>query len=206
MNKKMININIIISIIFLIIFLLVIKDIFLYEITSYDKWAFNLLKSIRSNEMTLFMTIITKLGDFLTVVSILLILLLLYKNKKTVYYIIINMISIFLLNDFLKHIIHRARPVGYNLINESSYSFPSSHTMCSTMLFSFLIYLVYKNVNNKILKYILMIILFIILVLICISRVYLGVHYLSDVIGGLSISIIYMMIFLVFNKDFEKKV
>lgn len=203
MNRK---INIVISIIFLIILILVIKDIYLYEVISYDKWAFDLFKSIRSDEMTLFMTIITRLGNFISVVAILLVLLLLYKNKKTVYYIIINMISIFLLNDFIKHIIHRSRPVGYNLINESSYSFPSSHTMCSTILFSFLIYLVYKNVNNKIFKYLLMVLLFIILMLICISRVYLGVHYLSDVVGGLSISIIYMMIFLMFNKDFEKKV
>ena len=206
MKEKIINKYTIISLIFLIIFLFIIKDVFTCETISYDKWAYNFFKDLRSDELTLFMRLMTNFGSFLFISSFFLVLYLLYKNKKTIYYLLINTISILLINDFIKHLIHRSRPSDYSLINESSYSFPSSHAMVSVVFYGLLIYLVYKIVKNRKTKCFLITILTIIVLLISISRIYLGAHYLSDVIGGLSLGIIYLMIFLMFNKDFEKKV
>ena len=207
MNKKYINKYTIVILVFLLLFLLIIKDLIMYKDLSYDTWGYNnLCNNLRSDNTTLFMTIITGFGSFIFITSLLIVLLLLYKNKKTVYYIIINTISIFLINDFVKHIFNRPRPSGFNIVNETGFSFPSSHVMVSVVIYGLLSYLAYKKINNKIIKYSVMILLSILVLLISISRIYLGVHYLSDVVGGLSLGIIYLMIFLMLNKDFEKKV
>ena len=73
--------------------------------------------------------------------------------------------------------------------------------MVSMAFYGFLIYLIYKNVKNKYLRYSLMSILFILIILIGISRVYLGVHYTSDVLGGFLISIAYLILYIRINES-----
>ena len=82
------------------------------------------------------------------------------------------------------------------LIEEQGYSFPSGHSMVSTAFYGLLIYLIYKNVKNKYIKYTLCTILSILILIIGLSRIYLGVHYVSDVIGGVCFSIAYLIIFI----------
>ena len=201
-NKK----NIIIISIALLIFLLILKDVFQYEITSYDNWAYKIfVEELRSNNMTVIMKIITSFGSIFVISCILLLLMFLYKNKNTIYLIAIHVLSIVLINDFLKFLVHRPRPNGYNLITESNYSFPSGHSMVSTVFYGFLIYIIYNEVKNKILKILLITLLSLIIVLTCISRVYLGVHYLSDTIAGFMLSIIYLIIFISYNHKNKKE-
>ena len=109
-----------------------------------------------------------------------------------------------LLNQALKFIIQRPRPTEFRIINESGYSFPSGHSMVSAAFYGFLIYLIYKNVKNKYLKWSLITLLSLVILTIGISRIYLGVHYTSDVIAGFLISISYLIIFIHFAKDFMK--
>ena len=68
--------------------------------------------------------------------------------------------------------------------------------MVSTGFYGLLIYLIYKNVENKKIKYPLIVALSILILLIGISRVYLGAHYATDVIGGWIIGILYLVIFI----------
>ena len=68
--------------------------------------------------------------------------------------------------------------------------------MISMAFYGFLIYLIYKNIKNKYLKTTLIIILSLLIIAIGISRIYLGVHYLSDVIGGFLISIFYLIVYI----------
>ena len=82
----------------------------------------------------------------------------------------------------LKLIIQRPRPDEYRIIDASGYSFPSGHSMISMAFYGFIIYLICKYVNNKILKYFLIGLLGSLIILIGVSRVYLGVHYVSDVL------------------------
>lgn len=95
----------------------------------------------------------------------------------------------------LKLIIQRPRPDEYRIIDASGYSFPSGHSMISMAFYCFIIYLICKYVNNKILKYFLIGLLGSLIILIGVSRVYLGVHYVSDVIAGFIISIAYLILF-----------
>ena len=109
--------------------------------------------------------------------------------------IIINLIIAFLFNDLLKHIFVRSRPDSINwLVNESGYSFPSGHSMVSMAYYGYLIYLLYLSKNKY--KWLLITMLSIIILLIGISRIYLGVHYLSDVLAGFLMAIIYLTIFI----------
>lgn len=77
--------------------------------------------------------------------------------------------------------------------------------MISTAFYGFLIYVIYKNIKDKKLKYLLMGLLFILIILICISRIYLGVHYFSDTIAGFSLSLVYLMIFIMILPRLEKR-
>ena len=205
-KKKISNKCKILIFIALVIFLIVLKDVFQYEITSYDNLAHDVfVNTLRCDSMTIIMKIITSFGSLFVLCIILLFLMFLYNNKKAIYLLMINSVVIVLINDFIKFIIHRPRPSGYRLITESNYSFPSGHSMLSTFFYGFLIYIIYVEVKNKKLKYFLITLLSLLIVLICISRVYLGVHYLSDTIAGFSLSIIYLMLFISLYYDLKKE-
>ena len=80
------------------------------------------------------------------------------------------------------------------MINESGFSFPSGHAMVATAFYGILIFLILKTDIKKVYKKIWIIVLSTVILLIGISRIYLGVHYASDVIAGFSLSISYIII------------
>ena len=139
---------------------------------------------------------ITNFGDaiFLTVLTI--ILFILIKNKKIGLSIFSNLVIITALNQLLKNILQRPRPTEYRIIEETGYSFPSGHSMISMAFYGYIIYLIYKYVKNKYIKWISIVLLSILICSIGISRIYLGVHYTSDVLGGFLISVSYLVIYI----------
>ena len=88
------------------------------------------------------------------------------------------------LNITLKHIFARSRPNILQLISETGYSFPSGHAMNNASLYVMLILLIWKYDESTSLKIIFSSICIILTVLIGWSRIYLGVHYASDILGG----------------------
>ena len=90
----------------------------------------------------------------------------------------------FLLNILLKNIFARERPDILRLVSESFYSFPSGHAMINMALYSILIFYAYNLVKSKKLRYLIYLVLTSLVLLIGFTRVYLGVHYAGDILGG----------------------
>ena len=139
---------------------------------------------------------ITNFGGAIFLIIVTIILFILIKNKKIGFSIISNLVIVTILNQLLKNILQRPRPNEFRIIEETGYSFPSGHSMVSMAFYGYLIYLIYIYVKNKYLKWTLIVLLSILICTIGISRIYLGVHYTSDVLGGFLISISYLVIYI----------
>jgi len=179
-----------------IFIILIIENVLDKEIIRFDIKAYDLVKNyLISDQITPIAKAITKLGDAIVIIIISIILSIIIKNKKKSIIIWINAITITILNENLKNIVKRPRPTEFRIIDESGYSFPSGHSTVSAAFYGFIIYLIYKNIENKKIKYTLITILMILIGMIGVSRIYLGVHYTSDVIAGFLLSIVYLVIF-----------
>lgn len=150
-------------------------------INTIDDSIYELLIKLISPTTTAIMTFISFLGSAITLITLSIAFIFLMKNKKYPKLIIINLAVSFILNRILKLIIARPRPLRLQLVLESGYSFPSGHSMVSFAFYGFLIYLINKKVKNKKIKYSSIIFLSLLILCIGISRIYLGVHYVTDV-------------------------
>jgi len=198
------NLKWIILFICLIGFLALAEDVFNKEIMKGDIIGYKVVSTfLISDFATPIAKFITNFGGaiFLIILTILLIVVL--KNKKVGLSICINLVVVTILNQLLKRLLQRPRPTEFRIIEETGYSFPSGHSMVSMAFYGYLIYLIYRFVKNKYLKWISIVLLSLLICLIGISRIYLGVHYTSDVLGGFLISISYLVIYIsAFNKFF----
>lgn len=188
--------------------LTIIIDLWQQEITSKDIVVYKLISTYLISDSSLpIVKCITNLGSASFVIAMSTILLVAIKNKLIGLFIFLNLAISGGLNQILKVIVQRPRPVGYRLIEESGYSFPSGHSMVSAAFYGFLIYLIYRNIKNRYIKYSIITVLTLLIISIGISRIYLGVHYASDVLAGFIISICYLIIFIsiIKNKLFTNK-
>jgi membrane-associated phospholipid phosphatase len=94
----------------------------------------------------------------------------------------------------LKLLFSRPRPLTPLLAEVGGFSFPSGHAMSSVTFYGLLIYLVWHNISNKWAKWILIGLLLLIIVLIGFSRIYLRVHYLSDVLAGFAMGTVWLVL------------
>lgn len=139
--------------------------------------------------------LITNFAGMYWLVSLTVLLIMVLKDKKTKILISLNLALSATVNYIIKQIIQRPRPTGHRIIEESGYSFPSGHSMVSMAFYGFLIYLIYLKVSNKYLKAALITALVILIFSIGISRIFLGVHYTTDVIAGYGVAIVYLIIY-----------
>ena len=172
---------IILSCIFIIWTILVITN----SLTLFDDKIYQFIISFQNDTLTNIMKVITSFANPLTIVSLCLasLLSLIWKYKASIYLIIVTIIST-VFNFLTKNIVLRTRPDHLRLIEETGYSFPSGHAMGSITFYGFIIFLLSKSKINKYLKIFLSIIIGLTIFLIGISRIYVGVHYPSDIIGG----------------------
>lgn len=180
----------------LAVFIKFTKDVFYKEIISLDNLAYKyIVEHLRRDWLTPIMKIITSFGDEIAIIVFTIVSIIIAKNKKVKLAIAVNVVLIALLNNIIKLIIKRPRPEGFNIITESGFSFPSGHSMVSAAFYGLLIYFSYKYIRNKKIKYTICVALSILILLIGISRIYLGVHFASDVLAGFLISIAYLICF-----------
>lgn len=161
----------------------------------YDDLIINIVRNISESKTTFYKSI-TFFASPYFLVSISVILLIVLKDKLVALMVPINLVVSALLNNIvLKLIFKRARPLDM-LVEESGYSFPSGHSFVSIAFYGFLIYLIINSELKKQTKVVLSMVLASLISLIGISRIYLGVHYPSDVTAGFIGGTIYLMIFI----------
>ena len=201
------NLKWIILFICLIGFFALAEDVFNKEIMNGDIVGYKLVSTfLISDFATPIAKFITNFGGAIILIILAPMLFIFIKNKKIGISVILNLIIITVLNQLLKRIVQRPRPTEFRIVEESGYSFPSGHSMVSMAFYGYSIYLIYKYVKNKYLKWISIILLSILICFIGISRIYLGVHYTSDVLGGFFISISYLIIYIsAVNKFFIER-
>ena len=201
------NLKWIVVFICLIGFFALAEDVFNKEIMNGDIVGYKLVSTfLISDFATPIAKFITNFGGAIILIGLAFMLFIFIKNKKIGVSIISNLAIITVLNQLLKRIVQRPRPTEFRIVEESGYSFPSGHSMVSMAFYGYLIYLIYKYVKNKYLKWISIILLSILICFIGISRIYLGVHYTSDVLGGFFISISYLIIYIsAVNKFFIER-
>ena len=191
------NLKWVVLFICLVGFLALAEDVFNKEIMNGDIIGYKLISTfLISDFVTPIAKFITNFGGaiFLSIATVMLFLLI--KNKKIGLSIISNIVIITILNQLLKRILQRPRPTEFRIVEETGYSFPSGHSMVSMAFYGYLIYLIYRYVKNKYIKWLSISLLSILICLIGISRICLGVHYTSDVLGGFLISISYLVIYI----------
>jgi membrane-associated phospholipid phosphatase len=174
-----------------------------------DKLAFHQLATLINPSTTKLMLIITFFGSayFLTPAYLLLIFYFLFfkkKRKLSLDVTVIGVISTIILFS-LKAIFHRHRPLDPLVANVNGFSFPSGHSFSSFTFFGLLIYILWNHKINSLLRWILTVLFFLFACAIAVSRVYLHVHYASDVVAGFFLCFVWLSLSLWLLKKFDKK-
>ena len=189
----------------------VIFAIFTYKVVAdktiyIDSIVYNYISNnIINKNRTERVKVITNITSPIMVIITLLILVLAIKDKKIKISLVINLLGITIINNLIKVIIARPRPEINKLVTETGYSFPSGHSITSMVFYGYLVYLTYKYINNKKIKIPLIIFLILLIPTIGLSRIYLGVHYASDVLCGFLLGIIYLILFISISKKYLER-
>jgi undecaprenyl-diphosphatase len=175
---------------------------------QFDLMVFDRVEGFVSPFTTRFMQFITFFGNhkFLIPANVILIVYFLFIKKHRWYSIKVPVIAAggVLLMFILKFIFNRPRPLIPLLEPVKGLSFPSGHAMMSMSFYGLLIFLVWENVYNRFWKWFYTILLLLFIFLIGFTRIYLRLHYFSDVIAGFSVGIIWLSLSIYVMRRIER--
>lgn len=183
MKKKYL---IIISIL-LLIFLSMLGVVLFDKNLVFDSSIYETLMGFRCSFLDILFKTITWFGNPMTIIGLVVIFIVIFRNKDSLLLTISALDSV-IVNSIIKHIVKRDRPNILRLVSESGYSFPSGHAMISVCVYGFLFYLAMVRIKNKYLRWVSCLALGFLILGIGISRIYVGVHYASDIIAGYALA------------------
>ncbi len=158
------------------------------ELAAIDTQITEYILSFRTPALTEFFIWITHIGDVYGYIVIggifIFVSAVVFKSWKYIAQISIVLVLAMVSNLILKRFIDRARPDIEHLVAVETLSYPSGHAMGAMAFYGFLIYLLYRFKMNLVLKWVAIVFLVLLILGIGISRVYLGVHFPSDIAGG----------------------
>ncbi|WP_274653126.1 phosphatase PAP2 family protein [Paenibacillus humicola] len=128
----------------------------------------------------------------------------LLKHRRELALLTGGMLGSTLLNELLKRIYHRARPDIHRIVAETGYSYPSGHAMASLTFYGLLVYLLWRHLSSRGWRLVLLAFSFCMIACIGLSRIYLGVHYPSDVLGGYWASGCWMAFCILLYRRYER--
>jgi membrane-associated phospholipid phosphatase len=158
------------------------------NLEEFDQSVTDQLVAWRSPALTRFLVVITHIGNsfgYLVIIALLVAYFLIrHRSWKFILQTVVVLLLATLSNIALKQVFNRARPTIEHLVTVHSLSYPSGHAMSAMGFYGFLIFLVARYKMNILLKFTLIAVLGSLIFLIGLSRIYLGVHYPSDVLAG----------------------
>ena len=168
------------------LFLILLNEVVANNLTHIDSSIMFAAYGLRTPNLTTLMTAISFLGGNGLVIVLVLasIRLILKRQLEALKILVITTLGGELLNILLKYLIARPRPMLTPLATETSFSFPSGHAMDSTIVYLILVYGLWRYTTNNRQRVLAVVLATILITAIGFSRIYLGVHYPSDVIGG----------------------
>ena len=173
-------------------------------LAQYDQQITDFVIAHRSPSLTQYFIFMTDVGDFygylIVLILAFIISLVFFKNWRYITQTVLVLLLASISNMMLKRFIDRARPGIEHLLSVETLSYPSGHAMSAMAFYGFLIYIFYTFKMNSWLKYSIIILLLFIILSIGISRIYLGVHFPSDIAGGYIAGLIWVFFcILIFN-------
>jgi undecaprenyl-diphosphatase len=192
----------------LVIFIYEIRMVFISESTNFDDRVFNSIEPYINDTLTSIMLVITFLGkhNLLIPLNFVLILFFIYRKERWFATRVTALsLSSLLLMFMLKFFFQRNRPQQQLIDDVSGYSFPSGHALISVVFYGLFIHMIWHEVKTKWLRTLLIVILSILILLIAFSRIYLRVHYASDVIAGIAVGFIWLVLSLRIIQRIEKR-
>lgn len=168
-------------------------------ITQFDTLIRHWVFGLRSDWLTSLMRGITSLGYAVQITGIIAVITLAFLYWRKYFEatgFLGALLGANLLTEGLKGLVRRARPPLPWLGSATGYSFPSGHSLVAVVLYGFLLYLVVSNMKPSGWRKALISLLTVIPFLIGMSRVYLGVHYPSDVAGGWILALLWLGIWI----------
>jgi len=203
---------IIVLVLFLVsalVFVRVVNTIFIEKKEDFDHHVFALIAPYITSANTSLMLFFTFLGkhNFLIPANLLLIAYFLFVRKHKWFSIRVSAVAISSLSlmVLLKTSFNRPRPSLPVLTEVSGLSFPSGHALMSFAFYGLLIYIVRNSVKNKALRLLLVVLLLLLIAMIGFSRIYLRVHYASDVLAGFAVGFIWLVLSLTIIRQLEKR-
>lgn len=191
------------------VFARAVDIIFVEKKTDFDHRVFEWLRPYVTDTNTSVMLFFTNLGKhtFLIPANLLLIAYFLFVRKHKWFSIRVSAVAIssLCLMFLLKLSFSRPRPDIPVLTEVSGFSFPSGHALMSFAFYGLLIYIVWHEIKNKVWKWILTFLLVLLIHTIAFSRVYLRVHYASDVLAGLAVGFMWLVLSLWVIRLLEKR-
>lgn len=188
--------GLLLSVVLLYTFMELAEEVMQGERIAFDTTIINLVRGAASEALTRFMLVVTMLGDWRVLLAIGLVAGLLWwrrgQRSKTLL-LASGALGGALLDQVLKLIFHRTRPdtTGW-LMNVQGYSFPSGHAMMSLCLYGMLIYLLVAE-RSRLVQLLGLIGGALLILTIGVSRIYLGVHYPSDIVGGFTAGLVWLV-------------
>lgn len=190
------------------VFLLLAISINGNSIVAFDTTIIHFVQGFETAALTNIMKIFTFIGSRNATIPIAIItMFILYKvlhHRFELILLIITLLGSPILNKLLKNFFHRARPDLHRLIEIGGYSFPSGHAMNAMTLYGILTYLLWKHAANRLHRTVLLACSFMMIFMIGISRIYLGVHYPSDIIAGYAAGFLWIIVTINVYTVFQK--
>ena len=171
-------------------FLFLLIAVCLRGVLTIDQLVVDNISAIRTDNLTSVIKIVTYLGQFVVLYLICIVvcvILSIKKDKTSAIFVASSLVVSSILSTIIKYVVRRPRPVP-TIMTNVGYSFPSAHSMLSLALYVSILVVAFKYVKPRWARILLTLAVIILEVTIVFTRLYLGVHYLSDCLAGLMIA------------------